>query len=46
MVLPYIQMEINMKENGKIISNMEKELLHIAQGGGMKANGLMGNLMG
>ena len=35
-----------MKENGKIISSKEKELLHIALGGGMKVNGLMGNFLG
>ena len=45
MVLLYIQMGINTKENGKIINNMERVLSCIVREGDMKENGLMDNLM-
>ena len=43
--LPYNQMEINTKENGKIINNMEEVLLLILLEEDMKGIGQMANLM-
>ena len=45
MELLYIQMGTNMKGNGKIISNMEKGLSHIAQVEDMMGNGQKENSM-